>query len=198
MLSHRRVISSTRQRGLTLIEVLVTLVVVAFGLLGMAGLQIRLQQALVESFQRSQAVVLLSDMASRLRANRVEAAGGGYTVTGTLGTDSALADCTTATSGSPRDKCEWSNALKGAAENQGSLKTGAMTGARGCIVQVQAPVIATCTPSIYQITVAWQGLVETKAPAVACASDLYGLDGSRRAISERIAVGLPTCVIAVP
>lgn len=184
--------------GLSMIEVLVTLVIIAFALLGMAGLQGRVHRALVESFQRSQAVVLLSDMASRLRANRAEAATGGYIISGTLGTGSPDIDCATAAAGAALDKCEWSNALKGSAESRGSVTTGAMTGGRGCIVQIQAQKIATCTPATYQITVAWQGLSETKSPTLSCASNLFGPDNNRRAIAERISIGLPTCVIAPP
>ena len=39
-------------RGFTLIEVLVTLVIVALGLLGLAGMQVQLQRADMEAYQR--------------------------------------------------------------------------------------------------------------------------------------------------
>ena len=54
-------------------EVLVTLVVTAFGLLGLAGLQYRVQMSDVESYQRAQALVLLQDMSSRISTNRGQA-----------------------------------------------------------------------------------------------------------------------------
>ena len=49
-----------------MIEVLVTMVIIAFGLLGMAGLQMRMQTSEMESYQRSQALLLLNDMANRI------------------------------------------------------------------------------------------------------------------------------------
>ena len=78
-----------------------------------------------------------------------------------------------------------------------SANVGAMTGARGCITQVQAKDESTgvCTQGIYQLTIAWQGMHPTLAPAQACGRDLYGADDKlRRAISVRVAVGLPHCV----
>ena len=56
------------QGGATMIEVLITIVILAFGLLGLVGLQAKVQLAEVESYQRAQAVVLLNDMADRLNA----------------------------------------------------------------------------------------------------------------------------------
>ena len=70
-------------RGTSMIEVLVTLVIVAIGLLGLAGLQSRLQISEMESYQRAQALILLNDMASRLAANRANAAS--YITPGPLG-----------------------------------------------------------------------------------------------------------------
>ena len=63
-----------QEAGASMVEILVTLVIIAFGLLGMAGLQMRLQVSEVESYQRSQALLLLNDMASRIATNRNGAA----------------------------------------------------------------------------------------------------------------------------
>ena len=62
------------QRGTTMPEVLVTIVIVAIGLLGLAGLQSRLQVSEMESYQRAQALMLLNDMANRITTNRNVAA----------------------------------------------------------------------------------------------------------------------------
>jgi type IV pilus assembly protein PilV len=56
-------------RGFTLIEVLVTLVILTFGLLGIAGLMAKGQRVSFEAYQRQQAVALATDMAERIRAN---------------------------------------------------------------------------------------------------------------------------------
>lgn len=183
-----------RQQGITLLEVLVTIVILAFGLLGLAGLQSKIQLAEVEAYQRAQAILLLSDMAERISANRSQAAS--YVSASVIGTgDSQPASCSSLAAGAARDLCEWSNALKGAAEQKSSANVGAMLGARGCITQAQAadPSAGVCTPGIYLVTVVWQGLHQTSAPASSCGQGLYGTDTYRRAISSRVVVGLPSC-----
>jgi len=54
--------------GFTLIEILVALVILLVGLLGLVGLQAKGQQAEMESYQRTQALVLLQDLADRMNA----------------------------------------------------------------------------------------------------------------------------------
>ncbi|HVL74786.1 MAG TPA: prepilin-type N-terminal cleavage/methylation domain-containing protein, partial [Noviherbaspirillum sp.] len=58
------------QRGVSLVEALVTIVIIALGLLGLVGLQSRLQLSEIEAYQRSQAMILLEDMANRISMNR--------------------------------------------------------------------------------------------------------------------------------
>lgn len=191
MLTHTH-IRVRRQTGTSLVEVLITMVILAFGLLGLAGMQSKLHLTTAESYQRAQAIVLLSDLSERINANRAQAAT--YVTTGPLGTDdSSPEDCTAVAAGPTRDKCEVSNALKGASEKKSNANTGAMTNARGCVTLVQAENAATCTPAVYQVTVAWQGMHKTKAPEETCGQGLYGDDTYRRAISARIAIGTPSC-----
>lgn len=59
----------TTQRGFTLVEVLVALVVMAVGLLGIAGLYVEGLRAGRTSIYRTAAVSLARDMAERIRAN---------------------------------------------------------------------------------------------------------------------------------
>jgi type IV pilus assembly protein PilV len=59
-----------RQRGVTLIEVLVALVIVAVGLLGLAGLQVRGLSIQKDAHGRAIATQLALDLADRMRANR--------------------------------------------------------------------------------------------------------------------------------
>lgn len=147
--------------GFSMIEVLVTIVILMIGLLGLAGLQARALTSQMESYQRAQALILLKDIADRINANRKNIALY-LTPTTSLGTgDTQPASCATLT-GQLLDFCEWSNALKGAAEKQGGSNVGAMIGARGCIYQISAP-----TPGIagqYVVVVAWQGINSTAAP----------------------------------
>jgi type IV pilus assembly protein PilV len=187
-----------RQRGTTLLEVLVTMLILAFGMLGLAGLQAKMHVAEMESYQRAQAIVLLSDMVERINANRDDAVN--Y-VTGTaspLGTDGTPpASCAATAIGVARDKCEWTNALKGAAETTGTSSIGAMIGARGCIerLQIRDPSPGVCRPGVYRVTVVWQGLNPSAAPSLACASaSSYGsTDALRRAIAANVTVGLMSC-----
>jgi len=180
----------TLQRGVSLVEVLVTMLIVAFGLLGVAGLQSKMSVAEMESFQRSQALLLLEHVTDRINSNREQASS--YVVAGALGTGDTTqpADCTTVAQGPNRDLCEWSHALLGAAEQQGSNNAGAMIGARGCIVQVQAadPTIGVCAPAIYQVSIAWQGMNSTAAPTLACGVNQYGNDSLRRVVSTQVVV----------
>ena len=154
------------QRGTSMIEVLVTVVILTFGLLGLAGMQSRMQQSEMEAYQRAQALVLLEDMANRLAVNRDAAAAASYVTSTPLGTDF---DCSIdgASTRQARDACEWSDALQGAAETAGGNKIGAMVGARGCIESLPGGA------NQYMVTVAWQGRMPLTAPAAACGQNLY-------------------------
>jgi type IV pilus assembly protein PilV len=57
------------QRGITLLEVLVALVVLSIGLIGLAGLQSTSLRMNNSAYMRSQATALAYDMADRVRAN---------------------------------------------------------------------------------------------------------------------------------
>ena len=83
-MNHRHIHSKTSiQRGTTLVETLVALLVLSIGLLGVAALQINALQTNQGAHVRSQASVLAYDIADRMRANRVsalETPTSGYTV----------------------------------------------------------------------------------------------------------------------
>jgi type IV pilus assembly protein PilV len=67
------------QRGMTLVEILVAIVVLSVGLLGLAGLQLKGLQVNQGSTFRWQAAMLAQDMADRMRADRAGASNGNYT-----------------------------------------------------------------------------------------------------------------------
>lgn len=56
--------------GFTLIEVLVTLAILLFGLMGLAGLIVKGQRAAYEAYQRHQALSIATDLAERMKANQ--------------------------------------------------------------------------------------------------------------------------------
>lgn len=164
------------QRGASMIEVLVTIVIIAFGLLGLAGLQSRLQISEMEAYQRAQALVLLNDMANRITTNRGAAMG--YVTADEV---TPTANCASEFGGTDMvdtDKREWCNAVQGAAEVQGTSRLGAVIGGRGCVESLGN--------GEYMVTVAWQGMVPLSAPpeSVPCGKDAYNLGGTTGCASD--------------
>ncbi len=147
-----------------MVEVLITMVIVAVGLLGMAGLQVRMQASEMESYQRSQALLLLQDMADRIALNRNNAPS--YLIAPASPTGGNAVCPTTTGSTAERDQGEWCEALKGAGEVSGTSKVGAMVGGRGCVEAIGGA---------YMVTVAWQGITPIAAPpaSVACGAGSY-------------------------
>lgn len=175
-------VRTRRQTGFTMLEVLVTIVILAFGLLGLAGLHGRVQLAEVESYGRAQAIVLAEDMVARLNANRKNAMS--YVTSSPLGTGNALADCSGLIA-ADLDLCQWSNALLGSSEQASGEMRGGMIGARGCIQNTVATM-----PREFIVAVVWQGITPTVAPTTTtCGQGEYGNDATRRAITARVKIG---------
>lgn len=166
MVARHRSSPVASQVGASLIEVLVTLVIIAFGLLGVVGLQTRLQLSEIESYQRSQALLLVGDMANRIAINRQSA--DAYLTTAASPLGAGMTCPTVSTTVAQRDLAEWCNALKGAGETTqaGAVQVGAMVGGRGCVEKAGAD---------YVVTVAWQGFTPIAAPpaSVACGAGSY-------------------------
>ncbi|MEZ5564668.1 MAG: type IV pilus modification protein PilV [Gammaproteobacteria bacterium] len=70
--------SRKNQTGTTLIEVLITVVLVSIGLLGLAGLQLMTVQNTNSAAERFEATTLARDILERMRANRQQALNGLY------------------------------------------------------------------------------------------------------------------------
>ena len=124
--------SRAGQAGLTLIEVLVAVLVIAVGLLGLAGLQAGALQSNRIAYERTQASLLAYDITERMRANRNAAIGGNY--------DNGLTDTTTGGPAPvPADVADWNQRVADQlAAGQGAVQTGV-----GC---------ATCV----RVTIQWQ------------------------------------------
>lgn len=170
------------QRGGLMIEVLVSLVLCAFGLLGFVAMQARASAAEFESLQRSQALVLVEDMVSRMSANRANA--GSYISNSLYGSGSTTS-CASL-SGAALDLCEWGNLLRGATETASGAAVGAMINARGCITR------AAGTTERYVVTVVWQGQTPTGAPPSTCGQGdaAFPDPALRRAVSATVCVAL--------
>ena len=173
------------QGGFTMIEVMVSLVILLLGLLGLVGLIVVSQRAETESYQRSQALLLLQDMVGRVTVNRRVATcyaittdmanGAPYLGKGSTVTPACGFGTTQANTLAVNDLTAWSNLLTGTAETLGGTNIGAMVGARGCVSYDN-------TTDAYLVSVAWQGLVATAVPAatLTCGTGLYGNENLRR------------------
>jgi len=170
------------QAGALLIEVLIAVLICAFGLLGFAGMQARAVSTDFESLQRSEALVLIDDMVSRINANRGHAIE--YVSAGLLG-EGDVVDCAGLT-GSGLDLCEWSNLIRGNAEQRAGSNVGAMLSARGCITRPAT------SSDRYVISVAWQGIVPTAGSASPCGlgDAAFPNEALRRTASSTVCVAL--------
>ncbi|QTQ37786.1 Uncharacterized protein ToN1_36760 [Aromatoleum petrolei] len=162
--------------------------------MGLAGLQAKSNEIEMEAYQRSVALALVQDMASRIAAGRQYA--NGFATNKVYGTnDAEPADCAALT-GAARHLCEWSNSMKGAAESRkesdGNTRSiGAPIGMRGCVLTVADP-----TPNAlaeYFVVGVWQGLTPTASPAAntpgaRCAPDVDFGAGQRRAVVIRVLI----------
>lgn len=75
-----RRLTSSNSRGFTLIEVMVTVVILSIGLLGLAGMQLNALKNSHGAQLRNQATVLAYEIGERIRSNRSAAQGGGYDI----------------------------------------------------------------------------------------------------------------------
>ena len=128
---------NARQGGFSMIEVLVTIAILMIGLLGLAALQTNATIAEIEAYQRSQALVLVQDMADRIAANKANAAD--YVISNTGAT--VVSPCPTSPPIAATDLCEWGNKLAGAAEVTGGGNSTVDTS------EVPSPRFGRCLPS---------------------------------------------------
>lgn len=197
------------QRGFTLLEVLISLLILLIGLLGIAVLMLKGQRASFEGYQRQQALAMAQEMAEKIRSNQGAAAA--Y-VTGTtegpnmpgrgglFTTYQALSDagkCLTADCDAAHiaqnHVATWDGVLVGASETKDKdtptpFRAGGIIGARGCVERPDA------AQPIFWVSVAWQGEGDTVAPdatASACGAGLYGTAARRRLVTLSVATCLP-------
>ncbi|MEW6646331.1 MAG: type IV pilus modification protein PilV [Pseudomonadota bacterium] len=106
------VVSRNRQRGISMMEVLITILVLAIGLLGLASLQMTSLKQNNQSLQRSLATLMAYDLSDRMRANPLAITDGWYDSP----TAEANANCNTTTGCTPMDMVkndffDWNQAL---------------------------------------------------------------------------------------
>jgi type IV pilus assembly protein PilV len=173
MALHNLSLRHSGQRGFTLIEILVTLVITAFGLLALAGFITKATTLTADSVQRARAGVLLSDIVGRISNHKALAAkyADGKVRGETVASCDKLTDA-------DLDLCEWNNLLAGANDGGSGAKG---LGYRGCI---------TGGVNLYTVTVVWGSLTPGVPPHenVSCAKDVFDDDSFRRTLQTQIRI----------
>lgn len=147
--SNRAGLRAPAQAGFSLIEVLISLVLIAVAMFGHAGLQLNAMKFAKGGATRMQAVFLSNELAERLEANKAGSHAGNYVVASVSSTPSTSAtDCMTAA-------C---NASVLAAYDLAEWTTRVAATLPGSSWQITQPTVGTTTgnPSTYTILVNWQ------------------------------------------
>ena len=175
-----------RQQGVTLIEVMISAVVVSIGLLGVFQLHLVAKRGSYESFQYTQAHALATDIVERMRANSSQLSAyvsGDYGVGDSAAPAASCANLTTKEGGCAAaemvqwDQHLWHHMLTGSDEMIGHRAIGGANGMRGCVTVSDATV---------EVVVTWRGMDETVDGAVGGSAALCGQADARRR-SVRIA-----------
>ena len=174
----QRLRSPRRAAGFTMIEILVTLVVTAVGMLGLAGFVVRATTLSADSIQRARAAVLLNDMVARLSDNKAIAANFVDANGMNLQLRGANVISCAGLAGADLQLCQWNNLLAGA--NDGGSGA-AFLGYRGCVTRNGAD-------PLYTVTVAWGSLTAGPPPADLCGQNEFGNDAQRRVLRLQVRV----------
>src|SRR4030067_2895045 len=117
------------QGGFSLLEVLIALLVLAVGLLGLAALQnmgLRLNH---QSYERTQATILIYDMIDRMRANPAGVVANNYALSMTSTPPTATQDCEvticTSAAMAAYDMNRWITTIAGTATQRAARSCGA-------------------------------------------------------------------------
>ena len=118
-----------RHGGSSLLEVLVTMVILSIGLLGYAGMQVSSMRSTETGRMRSEVIALASDISDCLKANQQQANAGAYS--GSLSKKSSPPDCeSTACSSqqmSNQDLSGWYDRLSTLPDGKGKITKTAIT-----------------------------------------------------------------------
>ncbi|EDQ00651.1 type IV pilus modification protein PilV [Shewanella benthica] len=129
-----------KQRGFSLIEVMVSLVILVVGLIGIFNLHIVAKRGSFESYQQTLASYYAVDMINRMRLNRTQIAGYAGSYAGSLtapakSCDLAVGGNAVCTNNETRlwDLFQWEQSMNGAGEIRGELTTGGLDAPTACI-----------------------------------------------------------------
>jgi len=166
------VLRPRQQGGFTLVEVMVTVFVVAVGLLAAAALQAVAKKAAYDAMQRTTASVLAQDILERIRSNSAQInayARQGAELTAALPATNCAAAVCTAQQLVTYDLSQWQRGLDGAAEQisdgSGTTAAGGLRSPVGCIRQNGNQVA---------VVIAWRGMTAITPASAGDANDPTG------------------------
>lgn len=82
----------SKQKGVTLLEVLVSVLVLGIGMLGVAGLQTSSMRNTNSSYERTMSVILTDSLTELMRSNPAVARAGGYSISDCIGNSALRTD----------------------------------------------------------------------------------------------------------
>jgi type IV pilus assembly protein PilV len=157
------------QRGISMIEILVTLLVISFAMLGAVGLQMQSMRMNAAGQFRSQAVFFAGDLAERMEANKDAAIAGNYVTLETSTPVVASKNCISSTcSGlelADSDLQEWGTAIQAALP--------------GASWSVSTSDVAGTNPSTFTIVVKWVDRVANTTYQTASATESFSYTATR-------------------
>lgn len=183
------IINIHSQRGFSLIELLVSLIIFSVGLLGVARLQVVSKQSNYESLQRTTASQIANGLLEEMRTNgnalpvylAVGELGGGKFVAEPQPSCVFGSECTAAQK-ALHDLWFWERILDGDFENSGGVGTGGLLMPALCINGSAAG-----GPGPYAVTVVWRGalaLTNNNADACGAAGGNFGANNEFRRIVQ--------------
>lgn len=167
-----------RQAGVGMIEILVTVFILAIGLLGIAGVQFMSKRANFEGAQRTTATLLANNILERMRANStvlfnyvdngVPLGGGTITTVPPVPAANNPGDIAL------YDLWQWEQALDGVTETIGGVNTGGLVSPSACIYTTAL----VAGSGQYTVVIAWRGTAKLSDPVNPAATiptpDPYG------------------------
>ena len=144
----------TKAKGFSLIEVLISMVVMGVGLLGLAGLQVASMKGTTNAHSRNVANMLVMDLADRMRSNPRGVAGGFYD--NPVSCTSAVQKCRINSFCNPLqvakfDVQEIMCGLKRGTKREGGVKNLLLNGN----LNVACPAGCGATNAIHNVTITW-------------------------------------------
>ncbi|OSZ66026.1 type IV pilus modification protein PilV [Hydrogenophaga sp. IBVHS2] len=183
------------QRGFALIEVMVTVLVITFGLISLAGLQLATKRGGNTSYQRTLALTIANEMLERINLNASVAAsyntglntGLGRGSLGAIGKDCTLsAGACTPAELAAWDLWNWERRLDGAGILDAAANDASgLLEARGCVVFTPDGAASPNSGQV-RVIVSWRSLTDTTdaatTAALTCGAVATGTDAGRQQV----------------